>query len=156
MAKKKKRTSKKTTPQFTDLTLSDTMLEALTAAGYLTPTVIQAGMIPKALDGIDIVGQAQTGTGKTAAFAIPIIEVLEHHYAKRPRALILVPTRELAVQVREEVAKVSGQPQTHLRRSLWRQADPWSDRQVASWRRHCRRNPRSRVGPHESPNAGPE
>ena len=107
MAKKKKRTSKKTTPQFTDLALSDTMLEALTAAGYLTPTVIQAGMIPKALDGIDIVGQAQTGTGKTAAFGIPIIEVLEHHYAKRPRALILVPTRELAVQVREEVAKLA-------------------------------------------------
>ena len=55
------------------------------SAGYLSPTTIQAGMIPKALDGIDIVGQAQTGTGKTAAFAIPIIEVLENHSAKGPR-----------------------------------------------------------------------
>jgi len=87
--------------------LSTEMLEALRAAGYQTPTPIQAGMIPKALDDIDIVGQAQTGTGKTAAFAIPIIEVLEYHYAKYPRALVLVPTRELAVQVREEVAKLA-------------------------------------------------
>ncbi len=77
------------------------------SAGYLSPTTIQAGMIPKALDGIDIVGQAQTGTGKTAAFAIPIIEVLENHSAKSPRALILVPTRELAVQVRGEVVKLA-------------------------------------------------
>ncbi len=107
MAKKKKRSTKKTASDFTELTLSKKMLEALEAAGYLTPTPIQAGMIVKALDGIDILGQAQTGTGKTAAFAIPIIEVLDHHYAKFPRALILVPTRELAVQVREEVVKLA-------------------------------------------------
>lgn len=87
--------------------LSSEMLESLKAAGYQTPTPIQAGMIPKALDDIDIVGQAQTGTGKTGAFAIPIIEVLEYHHAKHPRALILVPTRELAVQVREEVVKLA-------------------------------------------------
>ncbi len=107
MAKKKKRTRKKSTPQFTDLTLSDTMLKTLKAVDYLTPTAIQAGIIRKALDGIDIVGQAQTGTGKTAAFAIPIIEVLEFHSTKSPRALILVPTRELAVQVREEVVRLA-------------------------------------------------
>ncbi len=91
------------------MSLSDTMLEALQRADYQAPTLIQAGMIEKALDGIDIVGQAQTGTGKTAAFAIPIIEVLETHSAKNklPRALILVPTRELAVQVRGEVTKLS-------------------------------------------------
>ncbi len=107
MAKKKKRTRKKSPPQFTDLTLSDTMLKTLKAVGYETPTTIQAGIIRKALDGIDIVGQAQTGTGKTAAFAIPIIEVLEYHSSKAPRALILVPTRELAVQVREEVLRLA-------------------------------------------------
>ncbi len=107
LATKKKRPSENKTLQFEDLSLSDTMLDALKLAEYLTPTAIQAGMIVKALDGIDIVGQAHTGTGKTAAFAIPIIEVLENHSAKSPRALILVPTRELAVQVRGEVAKLS-------------------------------------------------
>lgn len=96
-------------PRFEDMDLSGEMLKALKAAGYETPTPIQAGMIPKALDDIDIVGQAQTGTGKTGAFAVPIIEVLEHHDAKHPRALILVPTRELAVQVREEVVKLASQ-----------------------------------------------
>ena len=63
-------------------------------------------MIAKALDGIDIVGQAHTGTGKTAAFAIPIIEVLDTHHAQGPR-LVLAPTRELAVQVRDEVVKLA-------------------------------------------------
>ncbi|MFW6171002.1 MAG: DEAD/DEAH box helicase [Planctomycetota bacterium] len=110
MAKKKKRNQEESSlPQFEDMDLSPEMLEALQAAGYQTPTPIQAGMIPKALDDIDIVGQAQTGTGKTGAFAVPIIEVLEHHDAKHPRALILVPTRELAVQVREEVVKLAAQ-----------------------------------------------
>ena len=94
-------------PKFEKLGLSATTLEALRVAGYEEPTAIQAGMIPKAIEGIDLVGQARTGTGKTAAFAIPIIEVLETHAGKRPRALILVPTRELAVQVRGEVVKLS-------------------------------------------------
>ncbi len=64
-------------------------------------------MIPRAIDGDDLIGQARTGTGKTAAFAIPIIEVLETHRGKSPRALVLVPTRELAVQVRGEVLKLA-------------------------------------------------
>jgi ATP-dependent RNA helicase DeaD len=93
--------------RFEDLELSELTLEALRVAGYEEPTAIQAGMIPKAIDGIDLVGQARTGTGKTAAFAIPIIEVLESRHGKSPRALILVPTRELAVQVRGEVVKLS-------------------------------------------------
>ena len=87
--------------------LSAVTLEALRVAGYEEPTPVQAGMIPKAIDGIDLMGQAHTGTGKTAAFAIPIIEVLESHRGKSPRALILVPTRELAVQVRGEVVKLA-------------------------------------------------
>ncbi|MFO7905582.1 MAG: DEAD/DEAH box helicase [Planctomycetota bacterium] len=109
MAKKKTKNREESLPRFEDMDLSGEMLNALKAAGYQTPTPIQAGMIPKALDDIDIVGQAQTGTGKTGAFAVPIIEVLEYHDAKHPRALILVPTRELAVQVREEVVKLAAQ-----------------------------------------------
>jgi ATP-dependent RNA helicase DeaD len=84
------------------------MLWALDKAGYLEPTPIQAGLIPRALAGVDVLGQARTGTGKTAAFVIPILERL--HAGRKshsPQALILVPTRELAVQVREEVVKLS-------------------------------------------------
>jgi ATP-dependent RNA helicase DeaD len=93
---------------FRDLDLSPEMIEALDAAGYTQPTPIQAGLIPLAIEDLDVLGQARTGTGKTAAFAIPIIEGL--HPAREvhgPQALILVPTRELAVQVREEIAKLS-------------------------------------------------
>ncbi|MBN2296895.1 MAG: DEAD/DEAH box helicase [Pirellulales bacterium] len=88
--------------------LSDTIRSALHAADYLEPTPVQAGLIPKALTGIDLMGQARTGTGKTAAFAIPILEQIEIGVKKRgPQALILVPTRELAVQVRDECDKLA-------------------------------------------------
>src|SRR5687768_587644 len=94
--------------RFEDLGLSAVMMEALAQAGYLQPTPIQAGLIPRALAGIDVLGQARTGTGKTAAFVIPILEGLaprkDVHGAQ---ALILVPTRELAVQVDGEVHKLS-------------------------------------------------
>jgi ATP-dependent RNA helicase DeaD len=97
---------------FAAMGLSDTMRSALLAAGYLEPTPVQAGLIPRALAGIDVMGQAQTGTGKTAAFAIPILERLEpHRKGAEPQALVLVPTRELAVQVRDECAKLAhGRP----------------------------------------------
>ena len=85
--------------------LSPKMMAALLAAEYLDPTPIQAGLVPRALAGVDVMGQAQTGTGKTAAFAIPILEHLKpHHRGEGPQAIILVPTRELAVQVRDECA----------------------------------------------------
>ncbi|MBN2021943.1 MAG: DEAD/DEAH box helicase [Pirellulales bacterium] len=87
--------------------LSDAMLEALHLADYLEPTPIQAGLIPKAMAGTDLMGQAQTGTGKTAAFAIPILERLESGKHQGPQALVLVPTRELAVQVRDECTKLA-------------------------------------------------
>ena len=93
---------------FGKLPLSDTMLDALDTAGYVDPTEIQAGLIPRAIEGVDVMGQARTGTGKTAAFCIPVLEQLEPH--KRgclPQAIALVPTRELAVQVRDECAKLS-------------------------------------------------
>ena len=88
--------------------LSKVMLAALDEAEYLDPTPIQAGLIPRALEGIDLMGQAQTGTGKTAAFCIPILERLQpRRQAAGTQALILVPTRELAVQVRDECIKLA-------------------------------------------------
>ena len=88
--------------------LSKVMLASLDEAEYLEPTPIQAGLIPRALEGNDLMGQAQTGTGKTAAFAIPILERLQPRTpGAGPQALILVPTRELAVQVRDECIKLA-------------------------------------------------
>ncbi len=95
--------------------LSKVTLAALDEAEYLEPTPIQAGMIPRALAGIDLMGQAQTGTGKTAAFCIPILERLEpRSQAPHTQALILVPTRELAVQVRDECLKLSAGREIHV------------------------------------------
>ena len=83
---------------FSKLGLSPAVLEGVRAAGYITPTPIQLRGIPLVLAGRDIIGSAQTGTGKTAAFALPILSKLDRH-APGPRALILEPTRELAAQV---------------------------------------------------------
>ncbi|MEX2176209.1 MAG: DEAD/DEAH box helicase [Pirellulaceae bacterium] len=93
---------------FDSLGLSEVMLDALKESGYETPTPVQAGVIPRALAGVDVVGQARTGTGKTAAFVIPILEQLHlKHDIHHPQALIMVPTRELAVQVRDVAIKLS-------------------------------------------------
>lgn len=83
------------------------MLRTLDAIGYEEPSPIQAAMIPLALDGMDVIGQAKTGTGKTAAFGIPLIEMMELSEA-RPQALVLAPTRELSQQIVEEVRKLGG------------------------------------------------
>ena len=95
---------------FQDLGLAPELLKALTDSGYTTPTPIQAQAIPVALAGADLMAGAQTGTGKTAAFALPLLQKLLPHAnngaspAKHPvRALILTPTRELAIQVEESV-----------------------------------------------------
>jgi superfamily II DNA/RNA helicase len=89
--------------QFSELGLSPRTLEAVTAAGYTTPTPIQAEAIPPALQRRDVMGLAQTGSGKTAAFVLPMLSLLEkgRARARMPRTLILEPTRELADQVRE-------------------------------------------------------
>ena len=89
-----------TVESFADLGLSDALLQALAQIGYETPSPIQAQCIPILLDGHDILGMAQTGTGKTAAFALPLLEKIDVKVAK-PQALILTPTRELAIQVAE-------------------------------------------------------
>ena len=84
------------------------MRKALEHAGYEHPTPVQAGLIPVAFEGTDVIAQARTGTGKTASFVIPILEQLESsNKGAGPQALILVPTRELAVQVRDEVTKLA-------------------------------------------------
>jgi superfamily II DNA/RNA helicase len=89
--------------KFSDLQLGDDVLRAIVDAGYSTPTPIQAQAIPYILMGRDIVGTAQTGTGKTASFTLPMIDILAAGQAKArmPRSLILEPTRELAAQVAE-------------------------------------------------------
>ena len=88
---------------FSDLNLNPKVLKAVTEAGYETPTPIQAGAIPPALEGRDVLGIAQTGTGKTASFTLPMITILARGRARArmPRSLVLCPTRELAAQVAE-------------------------------------------------------
>src|SRR5471030_1105227 len=92
---------------FSDLGLSPKVLEAVTAAGYTIPTAIQAQAIPHALQRKDVMGLAQTGSGKTAAFVLPMLSMLEkgRARARMPRSLILEPTRELAAQVKENFDK---------------------------------------------------
>ncbi|MGW4123355.1 DEAD/DEAH box helicase [Nocardia sp. NPDC004711] len=87
-------------PSFADLGIDDRILRAIADVGYESPSPIQAATIPPLLDGADVVGLAQTGTGKTAAFAIPILMGIEMT-GKAPKALVLAPTRELAIQVAE-------------------------------------------------------
>src|SRR5438552_12030678 len=83
---------------FTKLGLSNAMLEGVKALGYIEPTPIQLRAIPLILQGQDVIGSAQTGTGKTAAFALPILSRISQH-SPQPRVLVLEPTRELAAQV---------------------------------------------------------
>ena len=98
---------------FHALSLSPSVLAALSRATYLEPTPIQAALIPAALSGRDVLGQAQTGTGKTAAFLLPFLDRWRDRNEPGPQALVLAPTRELVVQVSEEARKIS--PSKHLR-----------------------------------------
>ncbi len=91
---------------FADLDIDDRVLKALSDVGYESPSPIQAATIPPLLEGRDVVGLAQTGTGKTAAFAVPILSRIDTS-KKRPQALVLAPTRELALQVAEAFGKYS-------------------------------------------------
>ena len=99
---------------FADLGLPKSLVTALAAVGYETPSPIQRATIPVLLEGHDLIGQAQTGTGKTAAFALPVLSKID--VARRePQALVLVPTRELAIQVAEACQKyASHMPGLHV------------------------------------------
>ncbi|CAA7602495.1 Superfamilies 1 and 2 helicase C-terminal domain protein [Acididesulfobacillus acetoxydans] len=90
---------------FGEITLSKQVLQALSEMGFEEPSPIQKEALPLALNGVDLIGQAQTGTGKTAAFGIPITEKVNPKF-QAVQALVLTPTRELAVQVSEEIAKI--------------------------------------------------
>jgi ATP-dependent RNA helicase RhlE len=92
---------------FSSLNLSESLQRALAAKGYIHPSPIQAQAIPHLLQGRDLIGLAQTGTGKTAAFALPLLDLLQRRPSapqpRRCRALVLTPTRELAVQIAENI-----------------------------------------------------
>ena len=98
---------------FHSLSLSPPILAALDRASYFEPTPIQAALIPDALAGRDVIGQAQTGTGKTAAFLLPFLNSWRDNHGPGPQALVLAPTRELVVQVSEEARKLV--PSRHCR-----------------------------------------
>ena len=93
------------TTKFQDYHISSEIVRALEVLIYETPTEVQREVIPRALDNQDLVVKSQTGSGKTAAFGIPICEMIEWE-EKKPQVLILTPTRELAAQVREDVTNI--------------------------------------------------
>lgn len=95
----------KTIETFEDFNLNRQILNAIEEEGYKNPTEIQKRAIPLINAGHDIMGIAQTGTGKTAAFVLPILMKVKYHQANGPRAVIMVPTRELAIQIRDHIAK---------------------------------------------------
>src|SRR5208283_4116976 len=89
------------------------LLDALHHVGYVEPSPIQAAVIPVAMAGRDVLGRAQTGTGKTAAFLIPFMNRWRGGDPMKPQAIVLAPTRELAVQVAEEASRIA--PSRHFR-----------------------------------------
>jgi ATP-dependent RNA helicase DeaD len=91
--------------KFEELSLSSEILQAVTDMGFVEASPIQSEAIPYIMEGRDVIGQAQTGTGKTAAFAIPALEMIDDN-DKSVQALVLCPTRELAVQVADEFKKL--------------------------------------------------
>lgn len=91
---------------FSSLAISEELLHAVTDMGFISPSPIQAEAIPPILAGRDVIGQAQTGTGKTAAFGIPALELVDIQ-DRSVQTLILCPTRELALQVAEEIKKLA-------------------------------------------------
>ena len=99
---------------FANLGLSDSLLSAVEKTGYTKPTPIQEKAIPVILEGLDVMAAAQTGTGKTAGFTLPLLQLLSGETNKKPdtmRALVLTPTRELAAQIQDSIETVS---YTHL------------------------------------------
>ena len=93
---------------FSDLGIHELVLKSVEEAGYETPSAIQAETIPHLLEGKDLIGQAQTGTGKTAAFSLPLLSRLDLS-SKDTQILVLAPTRELAIQVAEAMQSYARQ-----------------------------------------------
>jgi ATP-dependent RNA helicase DeaD len=123
------------TSGFHALGLSADLLAALGRAGYQEPTPIQAAFIPEALAGRDVIGQAQTGTGKTAAFLLPFFNTWrEDEPGAAPQAIVLTPTRELSVQVTEEAVKLAPSPSC---RAVAIYGGQRMQKQLAQLRRGC-------------------
>ncbi|MEM6689169.1 MAG: DEAD/DEAH box helicase [Planctomycetota bacterium] len=115
MKVKENREIKEREDSFDDIELSPVMRRALKRAGFQKPSPIQAAVIPEALEGFDLIGQARTGTGKTAAFSIPILEQLDSLETTRdPQAIVIVPTRELADQVGTEARRLAWGVETEI------------------------------------------
>ena len=102
----KPETKPETSTSFASLGLRSDLAEGVSALGYEEPTPIQREAIPLLLSGRDLIGQAGTGTGKTAAFALPMLQRIGATQSNTRRGLVLVPTRELAMQVAEAIAQV--------------------------------------------------
>ena len=100
--------------QFSDVQISPALKSRLAAVNFVTPTPVQAGAIPPALEGKDVLATAQTGTGKSLSFLIPIIERLQLSQNKQAKALILLPTRELAMQVEQAFRKIAAGSNLHV------------------------------------------
>ena len=92
---------------FEDFSLDSTITAAIRSAGYTSPTLIQRKAIPVVTEGRDVLGIAQTGTGKTAAFVLPVLQRLIRRSSRKPRALIIAPTRELAKQIHQSMADLA-------------------------------------------------
>ena len=142
---------------FAELGLRPELLRAVTEAGYTTPTPIQAQAIPVILAGQDVMGGAQTGTGKTAGFALPILQKLAPFANTSPsparhpvRALILTPTRELAIQVEEAVRTYAQVHEPALDRRLRRRRHQAAAGDRARRRRDPGRHPRPAARPHRA------
>ncbi len=137
--RRKKEKEKHILQTFAELELRDVIRKNLAAADHVTPTEIQALALPQALSGRDLIACAQTGGGKTAVFALPILNKLTHSDSRNPRALILVPTRELAVQVEAAFAPVRQRQRPARHRHLRRRRNAPADHETAPGRgHHCR------------------
>ena len=132
---------------FADLGLSDSTLQALQDVGYESPSPIQEQAIPPMLEGRDVIGQAQTGSGKTAAFGLPIIEYVDPTEPE-VQALVLTPTRELCIQVTQAIRAYAAAQGRRRRRRLRRRADPHPAGAAEGRRAHRRRHRRPRARPH--------
>ncbi len=141
---------------FTDLGVPADLVAVLANGGITAPFPVQALTIPDLLAGRDVCGSAPTGSGKTIAFGLPLVDRVGRAKPKKPRGLVLAPTRELAAQIQRELAPLGRRPRPHrlhrLRRCRLRAAAPGD----APRRRHPRRLPRPARGPHRPAGRGPQ
>ena len=133
------------TVKFTELDIKPEILKAVANMGFEAMSPIQAKAIPVELSGKDVIGQAQTGTGKTAAFGIPILQKVDPKL-KKPQAIVLCPTRELAIQVADEIRIYVIRKDSS---NLWRTGDFQTDSFLKGWRTDYYWNTGTYDGPHE-------